>query len=108
MERNPLWKEKFFPYDSIPKGSFTEANKIFDCCNFGNPYVLTNTSFPTQRIDVYASRNTWSAFLTTSSPLTVISFASPNPRPTRYNIFAYCRAQHTAAMLEFYAECCLG
>ena len=58
MERNPLWKEKFFPYDSILNGSFTEANKIFDCCNFSNPYVLTNTSFPTQRIDVYASRNT--------------------------------------------------
>ena len=45
------------PYDSILNGSFTEANKMFDC-NFSNPYVLTNTSFPTQRIEVYASRNT--------------------------------------------------
>ena len=48
--------------------------------------VLTNTSFPTVSTDVYASRKTLSAFLIISSPLTVMSFASPNPRPTKYSI----------------------
>ena len=48
--------------------------------------VLTSASLPTERTEVYASRNTLSALLTISSPLTVMSVASPSPRPTRYSM----------------------
>lgn len=48
--------------------------------------ALTSASLPTERTEVYASRNTLSALLTISSPLTVMSVASPSPRPTRYSM----------------------
>lgn len=38
---------------------------------------------------MYASRYTRSAFFTTSSPFTVMSFSSAKPRPTRYSIVAF-------------------
>jgi len=49
---------------------------------------LTSAVLSTDKIDVYASKNTFFALFTISSPRTLMSLASPNPKPIKYSIFA--------------------